>query len=286
MKLNPQNIDPHAYKNPRQFFDAVELGKLKASIKENGQEQPIVICKHPNPESKLPWAVLAGWRRYTACSDLGIDVLAEARETPKDARQAAIIAGIENILRSDLTPPELCNYIGDLAEGEGALKPADIAKHLQLSYQSVTNYLRVRRSPVWDLWWKDAEKKGPAPTFGELLTVMGAVKTKDEKKRAEELTSAYLDVRGERRAKREANVKAGKPEGKRTRSGGKTSTQVGHKIGAVREASKKTLEDVYQDLSPGVRTSERDYLQGVFDALAWVTKKGPEPAVTLKDAKK
>lgn len=96
IRRNP-NIDPRKGRNKAKY------AAIRASIREEGVMQPILI--RPIDGAAVPYEVVAGNTRYDASVEENkIDIPVIIREmTDKQARQAA---AIENVQRSDLTPIE------------------------------------------------------------------------------------------------------------------------------------------------------------------------------------
>ena len=99
VELAVVDIRPNPFQ-PRQDVDPAALEELKASIRQAGLLQPIVVRPMPNGEG---YELIAGERRLRACQALGWErIPAVKREV--DDRTALTLALIENLQRDDLSP--------------------------------------------------------------------------------------------------------------------------------------------------------------------------------------
>ncbi|MFD2274268.1 PRTRC system ParB family protein [Undibacterium arcticum] len=112
-------------RNPRTYFDPIEMADMEASVKANGVIQPILVRPF---EGKLQ--IVAGERRYRAA----LNIFGETYEIPyllkemTDA-EADELALVENIQRADMSPTEeavaaakiLARYKGDREEAASRL---------------------------------------------------------------------------------------------------------------------------------------------------------------------
>lgn len=88
-------------RNPRQYFDPVEMSELEASIKAQGVLQPILL--RPITDGKLE--IVAGERRWRAATAVGLaDIPAMVREMTDDQADAAALT--ENHERAPMSPTE------------------------------------------------------------------------------------------------------------------------------------------------------------------------------------
>lgn len=124
-------------RNPRQYFDPVEMAELEASIKAQGVLQPILL--RPITDGKLE--IVAGERRWRAATAVGLaDIPAMVKELTDDQADAAALT--ENHERAPMSPTEeaeaaariLGNCAGDREEAAKRLgwKPAMLKQRLAL----------------------------------------------------------------------------------------------------------------------------------------------------------
>jgi len=92
---------------PRKEFTNIE--ELAATIKEDGLLQPIVVTKDDDGR----YMVIAGERRYKACSSLSMTTI-KAHVIKVSAKRVQELALVENIQRDDLTDFEKAKYINTL----------------------------------------------------------------------------------------------------------------------------------------------------------------------------
>jgi ParB family chromosome partitioning protein len=125
---------------PRQDFDEESLAELADSIRVHGLLQPVMLRRGP-----IGYELIVGERRLRACKQLGWEMIpAIVRDV--DDRQAAEMALIENLQRSDL-------HVLEVAEGyqrlltEFSLTQDELAHRLGISQSSIANKLRLLRLP-------------------------------------------------------------------------------------------------------------------------------------------
>jgi len=98
---------------PRRMFDEVAIASLGATLRDQGQLQPILVRRDPAVRDK--WVIVAGERRWRAAKLIGWPkLLAIAFEG--DAEVAMLL---ENLQRVDLSPVEEANGIRRLVAEKG-----------------------------------------------------------------------------------------------------------------------------------------------------------------------
>ena len=127
---------------PRERFDAAQLGELVASIKEQGILQPILA----RPIGPDRFEIVAGERRWRAAQKAGLhEVPVVVREfSDEEALQIAII---ENVQRQDLSPIEEARAYKRLARDWGHTQE-QVAKLVGKSRPHVTNLVRLLGLPA------------------------------------------------------------------------------------------------------------------------------------------
>ncbi|MFZ9889386.1 MAG: ParB/RepB/Spo0J family partition protein [Myxococcota bacterium] len=139
--------------NPRQEMDGSGLKQLKASIHETamGLLQPITVRRL----SKDQYEIVAGYRRYTAISELH-------KEHPADPRYKGIKALVytvanadmpvlqlvENLHRADLTPVEIAASVAATLE-TGFFDQATLCQQLGWSDRTFRRYDQLHRAPIY-----------------------------------------------------------------------------------------------------------------------------------------
>lgn len=126
---------------PRRIFHGDELKALADSIKANGLLQPITLIREDNGS----YQIVAGERRFIACQQIGMTAV-PAIICDITATDAAVLALIENIQRSDLNFMEEANAIQQLIQ-KLSITQEQVAKRLGRSQSSIANKLRLLRLP-------------------------------------------------------------------------------------------------------------------------------------------
>lgn len=125
---------------PRKYFDDEKIEELAQSIKTYGLLQPIILRKVNDK-----YEIIAGERRYKACTRIGFDKISAIVKEAHDGAMAAI-ALIENIQRENL------NFLEE-AEGlyrlltEFKLTQEVLAQRIGKSQSTIANKLRLLKLP-------------------------------------------------------------------------------------------------------------------------------------------
>lgn len=121
---------------PRKIFDEDALNDLKASIKENGVIQPIILRRKDDR-----YEIIAGERRWRAAKAAGLERIPSIiREI--DEETAAKISLIENVQRENLNPIEEAEAYKRLMS-EYSLKQEELAKAVGKSRSYISNSIRL-----------------------------------------------------------------------------------------------------------------------------------------------
>jgi len=128
---------------PRRDVYPAALEELKASIRQAGLLQPVVVRPDPAGEG---YQLIAGERRLRACQSLGWErIPAVKREV--DDRTVLTLALIENLQRDDLSPvDEARGYERLIAEFN--LAQQDVADAVGRDRSTVANALRLLKLPA------------------------------------------------------------------------------------------------------------------------------------------
>jgi ParB family chromosome partitioning protein len=129
------SIQPNP-RQPRQRFDAEELGALAASIREHGVLQPILVT-----ETLDGYQLVAGERRLRAAQLAGLERIPAVIRQLADRDQLEV-ALVENLQRADLGPMEAASAYHSLAT-EFDLTHDEIARRLGRAKSTITNTLRL-----------------------------------------------------------------------------------------------------------------------------------------------
>jgi ParB family chromosome partitioning protein len=125
---------------PRQNYDEAKLADLKASIKEKGVLQPILVRKN-----EKGYEVIAGQRRLMAARALGLEKVPVIVKNVTD-REALVLALVENIQREELNAIEEAQGFKRLME-EFQFTQESVAQAIGKDRTTVTNLLRLLRLP-------------------------------------------------------------------------------------------------------------------------------------------
>jgi ParB family chromosome partitioning protein len=154
------DLDPHAIEedgpHDRLEEDPEEEARLVASIREHGQQVPVLV--RPHPEKADRWRIVYGRRRVLAAREIGVAVKALVRDL--DDRAAVLAQGQENTHRRDLSFIEKANFARQLRD-LGYERPA-IAEAVNVDKTLLSRFLSVAdRVPVAVI-----EAIGAAPSIG------------------------------------------------------------------------------------------------------------------------
>lgn len=198
------SIAPNPFQ-PRREFSEEELSDLTASIRENGLLQPIVVRPAPRGGA-VRWELVAGERRWRATMRLGWrEVPATVRDV--DDRTLLVLALVENLQRSELSPLEEADGFRRLAE-EFSLTQQQIAEVVGRDRSTVANALRLLQLPA-------SVRRLVADgvlTAGHARALLGLANEREIAELAREAVESGLSVR-----EVEARVQQGRPrKGRRT----------------------------------------------------------------------
>ena len=126
---------------PRTNYNDDKLNDLKASIKEKGILQPILVREKDGQHE-----VVAGERRLRAARALDLEEIPAIIKELTD-QEAFIIALIENIQREELNPIEEAEAYRKLIE-EFKYTQEDVAQSVGKDRSTISNLLRILRLPA------------------------------------------------------------------------------------------------------------------------------------------
>ncbi len=124
-------------RQPRDQFDAKDLGELTASIREHGIIQPLIV----SPKDGGTYTLIAGERRLEAAKQAGLRTVPAIMRQASD-RELLELALIENIQRAELNPLEEAEAYRQLTEDFG-LSHEEVALRVGKSRPAVSNTLRL-----------------------------------------------------------------------------------------------------------------------------------------------
>ena len=129
------DIIPNRFQ-PREIFDDAQLRELAQSIKEHGVIQPIIVRKVGDK-----YEIIAGERRYRA-SQLAGQKTIPALVRYMDDKEAAKVALLENLQRSNLTPIEEAKTYQTILKIDN-ITQEELANNLGKSQSAIANKLRL-----------------------------------------------------------------------------------------------------------------------------------------------
>ena len=135
-------IDKVVYNSlqPRTNYNDEKLDELKASIKEKGVLQPIIVR-----EKGGTYEVIAGERRLRAAKALSLNEIPAVIRNVTD-REALVLALIENLQREELNPIEEAEAYKKLIEGFDYTHDT-VAQSIGKDRSTITNLLRLLKLP-------------------------------------------------------------------------------------------------------------------------------------------
>jgi ParB family chromosome partitioning protein len=133
-------IKPNPFQ-PRKDLDPGALEELKASIKQAGLLQPVVV----RAAGKSGFELIAGERRLRAVQSLGWEKIPAVRRDVDD-RTVLTLALIENLQRDDLSPVDEARGYERLI-AEFSLTQQDVAHAVGRDRSTVANALRLLKLP-------------------------------------------------------------------------------------------------------------------------------------------
>jgi ParB family transcriptional regulator, chromosome partitioning protein len=169
---------------PRQNYDETKLADLKASIKEKGVLQPILVRQSGNG-----YEVVAGERRLRAARSLGLEQVPVIIKNVTD-REALVLALVENIQREELNAIEEAAGFKRLVE-EFHFTQESVAEAIGKDRSTVTNLMRLLKLPT-EVQSLVASSKISAGHARALLSFSDAA---TQTKTANEIVSKSLSVR-------------------------------------------------------------------------------------------
>lgn len=125
---------------PRRYFDEADLEQLAATLRSQGQLQPILVTQHPDQQNE--WLIVAGERRWRA-AQLNKWEKILAIEHLGDRAAAALI---ENLQRSNLSTIEMAQGINRLMV-ERSWTQVVAATELGMTQSRISGLIRVLTLP-------------------------------------------------------------------------------------------------------------------------------------------
>lgn len=188
-------IDNNPYQ-PRQDYDTEALDELKASIKEKGILQPILV----RPKGGR-FEVVAGERRLRAARALGLLTVPTVVKDISDG-ETLLLALIENIQRQDLNVIDEAKAFQKLVD-EFKLTQDQIATAVGKDRATVANTLRLLKLPV-EIQSKIVEEK---ISMGHARALLALDSQEAQLKMAQDIINQNLSVRSVEGLVKQASIK-------------------------------------------------------------------------------
>jgi ParB family transcriptional regulator, chromosome partitioning protein len=156
VELDPNLIDPSPLADRFREQETAPFEALKASIRERGQEIPILVREHPEVPGRYQSAY--GHRRVRAAQELAIRVRAHVRELSDE--DLVVAQGLENSAREDLSFIERAVFAAKLEDA--GFQRSVIQTALSVDRAEVSKLVSVARAIPGDV----VEAVGRAPKVG------------------------------------------------------------------------------------------------------------------------
>ena len=129
-------------KQPRQWFDNEELEQLTISVREHGIIQPLIVAGSSKPDV---YVLIAGERRLIAAQRANLETVPVIVRDVTDEQEMLILALVENVDRSEMTPVEEGDgYLVLRAQG---MSNAEIARKVGVTDSRVGNCINCAALP-------------------------------------------------------------------------------------------------------------------------------------------
>lgn len=133
-------------KQPRTYFNPESIASLARNIEQDGQREPIEICRlNGEKNTNQPFLLVDGERRWRAIQSLGSKRTIRAILSDiKDEKELFRRSVSANLHREDMMPVDIANAIQRLAH-ESGMKRGEIADMFGKSTTYVDQYLSLRK---------------------------------------------------------------------------------------------------------------------------------------------
>ncbi|RWK27522.1 plasmid partitioning protein RepB [Mesorhizobium sp.] len=145
IEIDPTLIDPSPFADRFEQQDTASFEALKLSIREHGQEIPVLVRDHPTAAGRFQSAY--GHRRVKAARDLGVRVKAYVRSLSDE--DLVVAQGIENSAREDLSYIERAVFALKLEEA--GFQRAVVQSALSIDRAETSKLIAVAKAIPADL---------------------------------------------------------------------------------------------------------------------------------------
>jgi len=129
-------------RQPREWFNSEELEQLAISIREHGVIQPLIVTPSSKPDVYI---LIAGERRLIAARRVNLETVPVIVRDVANEEEMLILALVENVDRSEMTPVEEGNgYLALRAQG---MSNAEIARKVGVTDARVGNCISCAALP-------------------------------------------------------------------------------------------------------------------------------------------
>lgn len=205
-------------KQPRQLFNSEELEQLTNSVREHGIIQPLIVSPSNKPDLYI---LIAGERRLIAARHADLETVPVIVRNVTDEQEMLILALVENVDRSEMTPVEEGDgYLALRAQG---MSNAEIARKVGVTDARVGNCIFCAELPQKT---RDLMNKGQLFISNQFVSIMHDIaeishKTCDEvaqqiadtrptlkiaKKTATTVLNQLTTVKAEKQKKKKKNI--------------------------------------------------------------------------------
>jgi ParB family chromosome partitioning protein len=157
LEIDPFEIEAGGVRD-RLEHDDEDHARLMESLREYGQQVPVLVRPHPEPGKEGRYQIVYGRRRVLAMRDLGLPVKALVRDL--DDRSLVLAQGQENTARRDLSFIEKANFARQMSEAGYDRKI--ICDALSIDKTVISRMLQIMDRVPFAL----VEEIGSAPSVG------------------------------------------------------------------------------------------------------------------------
>ncbi len=144
--IPPYECEPWKYAN-RHEDEMGFIKELEKSIKEQGQLQPVLIRKHPNPHDGVKYEIIFGRRRHIACKNLNRPMLAILKNIA-NIQEAIAFQDAENKWRKDISNYSNALLYRKLIDDHVFKSEKELAKKLDIPTSSFNEIMAFSKLPA------------------------------------------------------------------------------------------------------------------------------------------
>lgn len=145
ISIPTNQCEPWKYAN-RLDSDIGDIDNLVKSIKENNQLQPVLVRPHPEPHNGIKYEIIFGRRRFLACKQLNIPLIAICKNI-SSLIEAVSLQNAENKFRENVSNYSTAIHYKQLLEDKIFISAKSLAEHLNISPSSLNELLIYTKIP-------------------------------------------------------------------------------------------------------------------------------------------